>query len=307
MAVISGTEKDKLIDLLEERGVKFYHACQWADFKSYCIMGGIPSRGLMEANNLSFTKFDTDDKDKVNGVWNFVFGNLIDSGFHFSWYGKNESHVTTPNIFGPILFVFDPAAFRDVENVGIALRSAGGKKFNRDLESLSTVEEVNTIFTHENIEDAPEERARAYVKFTDKLGANPEVSCFIEDELLPFKYLVHVIVDDVNVNGKSLMEYVRNELFKNKIDRSVILRPYKTELGRAKLLSTLVNSLVSPKTNSEKNKIELKEWQERLEQKRAYQYNRFMTYFIEGTINVLNNEDEFTIFNLPPPFFKNKR
>jgi len=316
MAVISGTEKEKLIELFTKRGVKFYHACQWVDFKSYCELGGVPSRNLMEGTQKEFTEFDTDERDKENKVWNFVFGNLIDSGAQFAKMGTDDSFIATPNVFGPILLVFEPSALDFVDDVAITLRSAGGKDFNRDVESLSTVTDVDKLFQYEDIETAPYEQAKAFIKFSDGLNdefgiidaGNPEVSCSIQDELLPFKFISKVVVDKITVEENYLPNHVYEKLKEFEINCSVRLRKYKFGKGREEILSELIKaSLESIDVCSENNLSEdFNEWLKRIfsNDNSFFFFKRFVKYWENGTINELVNESKFEygIFNLPPSF-----
>jgi hypothetical protein len=313
MAVISGNEKQKLIDLFIKRGVKFYHACQWVDFKTYCELGGVPSRGLMESTQKTFTVFDTDGRDKDNGVWNFVFGNLIDSGTHFARMGQDDTFIATPNVFGPILLVFEPSALNFVDDIAITLRSAGGKDFDREQESLSTVEEINRIFQFENIDEAGYEQAKAYIKFSSELNdefgisdaGNPEVSCSIQEEVLPFKLISKIVVDKITVGENYLPYHVYEKINEFEINCSVSLRKYK--FGREELFSELIKaSLESIDVTTNELSDDFNEWIKRIltKDKSLFFFKRFVKYWENGTINELVKETklEYGILNLPPSF-----
>ena len=48
--MISRNEIQSLVNLLLERNVSLYHACQLIDFESYLALGGIPSRDSKTKN-----------------------------------------------------------------------------------------------------------------------------------------------------------------------------------------------------------------------------------------------------------------
>ena len=93
MPLLQGAELEKVVSLLDKRGVFFYHACQLKDFKTYVRIGGIPSRKLLETSGLPHTAFETDAADHDNGVWPKVFGNLTDFGLGFAWGEWREGTV----------------------------------------------------------------------------------------------------------------------------------------------------------------------------------------------------------------------
>ena len=61
--MIISNEIQSLVNLLLERNVSLYHACQLIDFESYLALGGIPSRALLKNRELPFTPFETDTTD----------------------------------------------------------------------------------------------------------------------------------------------------------------------------------------------------------------------------------------------------
>ena len=191
MPTITGNEINILIDIFNERGVRFYHACQYKDFKTYLRLGGVPSRNLMENSGLDYTHFDTDDVDQDNSVWDKVFGNLSDFGLGFAMFNHSEHTAPLPNPYGPILLVFKPEVFLSAYDVAICLRSAGANRFNRENEAL-LVEQVNKIFRYENVNEAIYPSDRSSIKWKDALqeafgirgASSPEVSCIVNNEVL---------------------------------------------------------------------------------------------------------------------------
>ncbi|MEQ9482383.1 hypothetical protein [Coleofasciculus sp. F4-SAH-05] len=217
MAVIPNNKIEPVVSLFKTRGVNFYHACQYKDFKTYLEIGGVPSRNLMELRGFPYTTFKTDEHDKSNDVWRKVFGNLSDFGFSFAKARRKENTAPIPNPYGPILLIFKPEAFYEASDVAICLRSAGGRDFNREAESLSSADEIDRIFQHP-IDEAPNEFAKANIKFSKQLkkdfddpqATSPEVSFTVENEKISFRHLDKIRVDPYIVNGKKLKEKIEN-------------------------------------------------------------------------------------------------
>jgi len=214
--MFAGDSLKQLVDLLDERSVKFYHACQLQDFGSYLKIGGIPSREYLEQAGLPFTPFQTDAQDRVNGVWPKVFGNLHDIGRAFA-----EGSPYTPTVYGPILCVLTPEVLLEADDVAVCLRSAGGTDFNRDDESLNSIEEVDKLFFNRraevSIDDPFYESKLQEVRRAPELEPlfrdqrfrrggtlTPEVSCTVKKGFLSFGHLNSLTVDPVLVSGEML-------------------------------------------------------------------------------------------------------
>ncbi len=297
MPTIQGAEIEGLITLFNDRGVKFYHACQFKDFKTYIELGGVPSRNLMEEEDLPHTPFDTDDTDRNNAVWNKVFGNLSDFGFGFAQGHRNENTAPTPNPYGPVLLVFNPEVFREATDVAICLRSAGGRDFNRENEALATAEIVNQIFEHEDITQAPNDYAKAYIKFSNALrerfgdphAMTPEVSCIVPNERLSFEHLCGIKVDQYTINGQNLIEQIRQLKIENNLNGWITLRRYNE--GRMEIKQELANLLlpnivtIPAIINDGNNSENLRDWATRIQRGRiTWQYDRFARYLRTGTL-----------------------
>jgi len=147
--LLRGNQIVSLVKVFQERGVRIYHSCQYRDFQSYLEIGGIPSRKLLVDLGKEFTEFETDLIDQKNGVWDKVFVNPFDYGEIFV-----RGYPGVPTVYGPIHFVFKPEALLEAQDVAVALRSAGSLGFDRERESLATVEEIERIFAYSrNTED----------------------------------------------------------------------------------------------------------------------------------------------------------
>jgi hypothetical protein len=304
MPLISGLELGRVIELLENRGVHFFHACQLKDLRTYLDLGGIPSRHAMQEAGRPFTQFDSDQADQASGSWSKVFGNLSDFGWGFA-RGNNTSAV--PNPYGPILLVFDPHALESVDDLAICLRSAGIQGFNRTAESLASAAEVDRIFT--NTYDPDETYTNAYLKRSEELRAefgarvgtaasagwrtlNPEVSCTVSDELIGFEHLIYVIVDSYTKDGTRLIDLVSAALNEHAVNTRVLARNYRVGANRERILQDLLRSFdngpISLQQFAGKSYLapESREWADRVRSRNlGWQFDRYARYLYEGTLS----------------------
>lgn len=305
MPTITGTEIEELIGLFNNRGVKFYHACQYKDFKTYIELGGVPSRNLLEQSGLPYTPFDTDETDRNNAVWNKVFGNLQDFGYSFAQGQRRQNTAPTPNPYGPVLLIFNPEVFREATDIAICLRSAGGRYFNRENEALPTATVVNRIFKYENIEEASNEYAKAYIKysaelqdeFNDPRAKTPEVSCIAENERLSFTHLYGINIDPYIINNLNLFQKVRQIKNNNGLNGWITARRYYE--GRLEIKQELANILLQdfisiPQIIQNEDCSEnLQDWATRIQTgNMVFSYNRFARYLRTGTILELNEDSQ---------------
>jgi hypothetical protein len=294
---------EAVVDLLNRRGAYFYHACQLKDFATYVQIGGIPSRHLMQRSNLPYTGFETDATDHNNGVWPNVFGNLSDFGQGFAVGQWSEGKAPTPNPYGPILLVAFPSILLSSHDVAICLRSAGGRDFNRNSESLFSEQEVNRLFVHPV--DAPDPKCRAFIKYSAELSKefgnmyaasghapstySPEISCNVPSEYLPFSKLSHIIVDRYYIHGRSLISMVAQIAFPGGLRVEIRERNYRD--GRFEILSDLLRflsqrvMLVKELSTTDNITPATRDWAQRLiAEGLDWQYKRFATYLREGTL-----------------------
>ena len=324
--MFTGDDIRSLVELFEKRGVVLYHACQLVDFQSYLKLGGIPSRECLARNRAKFTEFETDSIDKDNKVWDKVFLNLSDFGKTFASSETGLSSV--PNPYGPILICLKPEALIEATDVAICLRSAGAKNFNRDRESLRSIDEINRLFYYSDGSD---------IKFKNKLRTefslpaeykigDPEISCSTQNGLISLENVKSIIVDGYVIGGRPLINLVKIFSHLHGINQSVIIEERCYKFERKELLSGLTNLIVnipryekireqngdSPKivtrivpryekinrknvdfTKNEKTDFWLKKIND---QGISYQLDRFTDYTIKGTlIPMIKEADEFEI------------
>ncbi len=205
--MISGNKIQSLVDLLQERNVSLYHACQLIDLESYLALGGIPSRALLEDRKLPFTPFETDAIDKENGVWDKVFGNFAEFGEIFA-----SGKPWPPTVYGPIQLQINPATLLDASDVAICLRSAGAEGFNRESEGL-TIDEIDRVFYYPRNTPFPnsvqvKSQSLLAKEFTKSKPQSPEVSCSVSNQMLSAKYIIVAWVDPYVLNGQRLLDRV---------------------------------------------------------------------------------------------------
>ena len=207
--MISGNEIQSLVDLLLERNVLLYHACQLIDFESYLALGGIPSRALLENRKLPFTPFETDTIDKENGVWDKVFGNLTEFGEIFA-----NGRPWPPTVYGPIQLQLNPTVLLEVSDVAVSLRSAGAEGFNREVEGL-TIDEIDRVFYYpRNVSFPRSIRVKSQSLLAEEFGKtkpqSPEISCSVPNQVLSAEYIIVACVDPYVLNGQRLLDSVSN-------------------------------------------------------------------------------------------------
>lgn len=284
--MIQGEGIEELVELLEQRGVCLYHACQLVDFQSYLNLEGIPSRAHLENRGQSYTRFETDEKDRTRGVWDKVFANLSDFGFFFA-----RGYKAVPNPFGPILFQIKPEALYDTTDVAICLRSAGRPGFDRERESLTSIQDVDCLFQYP-VEDSRRARVKTSQElqrdFTPQASA-PEISCTIVSGKLPMHYVQWVRVEPFIIGGQPLRVRVeqlkldsgeRFRVFER--DRADHYPPYINEL-----IDILVKEIPSLQNLSQGTNVsqELRDWAKGvMDNNIEYQFNRFAKYLRDGTI-----------------------
>ena len=283
----------EVVELFQARQVKLYHACQLQDFEAYLNIEGIPSRKRLEETKRSFTPFITDEVDRVNGVWDKVFVNLADFGRTFANGGG-----ATPNTYGPILLVINPAALSEANDIAITLRSAGASDFNREKESLANLEEVDRLFV--NPMDSPGPTA-AFIKFKEALrkdfhspkATNPEINCTFPEGALPLRYIESIVVDPYDFRifeGETLQTFVFYMMKSHNLRCELKRRFCKCD-SRVALYNEILGTVFGEEItfqkilSSEKSSTEMKRWIEQMQQfNLEYQFSRFANYLQEGTI-----------------------
>lgn len=285
--MLQGSQIDEVIALLEARRVHLYHACQYQDFVSYLNIEGIPSRARLEEDQHTFTQFETDTNDHDNGVWDKVFVNLSDFGTTFANGGSG-----VPNPYGPILIVLHPSALRDVDDVAICLKSAGTDGFDRERESLKSVQDVDRLFAQPIEAGYP---ASAWVKYKKALGetfnypnpADPEVSCTVAEGALSLKHTDKIVVDPYILGGRPLSTWVKDAMQEHNLKFPVQDRTPKVGAERYNELATLLRQGLPTLIQFQDldTTDQLKNWaQGCLAYKLDYQFRRFANYFRDGTL-----------------------
>lgn len=284
-----GQTTQMVVDLLQRRRILLYHACQYQDFISYLDVGGIPSRARLEQERAQFTAFETDATDHTNAVWDKVFVNLSDFGKTFE---RNGAGV--PNPYGPILFRIRPDALIEAEDVAICLRSAGAEGFNRERESLQTVQDVDRIFAKAQDDGYP---GATWIKYASDLreefnlptARDPEVSCIYPEGVLSLRHVHSILVDPYTIGNQPLRTHVcagleRRELSVPVQARSIALGGRYDELAR--LVRERRPDLAE--IGSLSNRDQTKEWAARTNESGInYQFRRYGDYLREGTLEPL--------------------
>ena len=293
--MIKGDNIAKLVSLLEARQVPLFHACQLTDYLAYLKIGGIPSRQRLVSNNNEFTIFDTDKADRVNGVWDKVFVNLDDFGRSFA-----EGIGATPNTYGPILLIIHPKALSESIDVAITLRSAGGMDFDREQESLSSIEEVERLFIYPQLYWYPDctktkSRKQLSAEFQYPNASYPEINCSFLDEIIPITFITCVVIDPYIFSETKLVDLVSNLTEFHELKQSIRTRSCNCN-ERIPIYNELANLLTDDSSYSQQlSEINnpspgLKRWIQQIKRnKLEYQFARFAKYLWNGTIYPAQN------------------
>lgn len=294
--LISGKEIQSLVNLLLERQVSLFHACQLIDFNSYLILGGIPSRELLELRNMSFTPFKSDSIDIENGVWDKVFGNIVDFGDIFA-----KGKPWPPTVYGPIQLQIHPNALLEASDVAICLRSAGAKGFNRESEAL-TIDEIDRVFYYPRNTPFPESiqvksQSLLAEDFAKPKPQSPEISCSVSNQTLSARYIIVAWVDPYVLNGQNLLDRVVDVVeSKQEFNFHIRLRSCR-DTSRKHLYSEIAECICQGITSlnniAHDNNISTslrKYAQQVLNNSEAVrQFNRYVKYLLHGTIRPMTN------------------
>ena len=249
MLISNQADKKRLVEIIRSRGMFLYHACQLKDFASYLRLGGIPSRLLLERQRVPFTPFETDKQDRRNFVWDKVFVNLDDFGCWFA-----EGRLAIPNPYGPVQLRIRSEVVFEANDVSVSLRSAGGRGFGREVESLS-IEEIAELYTRtrayewwpgaERIEMSAvrhllERRYGKDVKFS-----NPEMSCDMPSDLIPIEHIDGLVVDPIRVGGRNLIDLVRSTIDESLLEWNPCILSRGARKDRKRLYQELADLLYS--------------------------------------------------------------
>lgn len=286
--MLCGEAIGDLVTLLERREACLWHACNFQDFCAYLMLGGVPSRAVLEQSGLRYTGFTTDDADHANGVWDKVFVNLSDFGEGFA-RGSNA----VPNPYGPIVLQIRPAALVDAEDVAVCLYSAGARDFDREAEALPRIELVDQLFFWPLGSVFPDSTR---VRFSDELRAvfpqaksrNPELSCTFPTGRISLDHVVVIWTDPYVVGGKALRDWVEETVQWRGLEFRIRERYCKNGSRRrmygelAELVNQGYRSLAKIQQSNQASG-ELRQWAgETL--KIDYNFQRYADYLFNGTL-----------------------
>lgn len=295
--MLRGEQIQQLVDLLKQRNVILYHSCQFIDFCSYLTLGGIPSRKKLTENKMRFTKFETDADDHKNRVWDKIFLNLQDFGEIF------EEGNGVPTVYGPIHLLVKPESLLEASDVSIALRSAGSPNFNRNDESLKSIEEVDRIFRYPSTTYVSKRkeikwRAELIDEFKKEYVSNPEMSISIASGLLPMAYVTNIKIDSYFIKNDYLYNHLKlcTEISSWKgYPSQYLYRKYKD--NQRVILNDVVKLLLIRQLSFDELLTEkglaayTKNWAKKLHANDiTIQWQRYSNYLRQGTLIPILNE-----------------
>lgn len=283
--MIRGKDIQSLVDLLMQRNVTLFHACQLLDLQSYLRLRGIPSRACLEESRLPFTQFETDGDDHVKEVWDRIFMNFSDFGKTFA-----DGHKGIPNPYGPILLEISPEVLNEAESIAVCIQPVGSNGFiNTEFNSLKTVFDINRIFVYPAKARHPQS---TWVKYKSALReefecthpCDPDISCVVTRGKLALKYVSGILVDPYLVADKPLQDWVA-AMFTPKAHRFIQERASEREHLYKELASVIIKDVPSIRELAQSSyvSVELSEWAQAIErQNLGYQFKRFASYLRNG-------------------------
>lgn len=293
-----------LVALLKRRQACLWHACNYQDFLTYLVLGGIPSRALLEQSGLAYTGFETDEADHVNGVWDKVFVNLSDFGALFA-----HGYHAVPNPYGPIVLQIKPDAMIEATDVAVCLRSAGACDFDRDAEALASVDLVDKLYRYRIGSPFPastEVLSGRWLSavFPQAKSSSPEISCTVPSGWLSIDYVAVVWTDPYQIARRTLKEWViaaleghgKNLVVQERHCSNGIRRSMYGDLLR--LVREGCRSLLQV-VQSQPVDDPMRDWaRSTLDNGIDYNFQRYADYLRHGTIQPLETG---TIPQMPPP------
>jgi len=195
---------NKIVNILNQRDISLYIACQLIEFYAYLSMGGIATQDALENTDLKFPEYDSNPIKKNNGFWDTHVFNLMDYGALF--YKKA---ISTPNIYGPVLIHVKPDILLDANSVKISNVSIRSEHFDKDdhLKTISS-DELEALYKYPPNTSFPEKTL-----LKDSLTENynemvPEIICTFNSSLIPFSSISLVTVDHYIINNRQFQSYV---------------------------------------------------------------------------------------------------
>jgi hypothetical protein len=183
---VSEDNTKTVASVLKAHGAKLFHAINFIDFKAYCARRAILSRAILEELCPDFTRFFTDGKDKDIGVWNRSFGNLQNFSGRF-WTFEDA----VPNAYGPITIVLNSGCWDALADLTVMKRTI--------------TKDDNRVIEAEALDGAFERSAKGQSNLA-KGYRGIEVSA--SDSAITWDQLAYILVDPINLEGKSLRDHV---------------------------------------------------------------------------------------------------
>ncbi len=185
-------DSQQLYEALQSVGVKhLYHANTLTTSLSFIQLGGITSRGRVEASGLRQTWQSSDDIDRKYNVWNDIFLDTVDL------HNYSYTNWTRQNLYGPILFELRADLLLDKHLDDIWITTDNPSHWNRF--------DSNRYF-------------KTVSDFMNEITVNRQQKMITIrgiDKIIPFKNdLSCVYIDNPNIkiNGIDLFDYCKNRI-----------------------------------------------------------------------------------------------
>lgn len=263
-------------DRFSAAGVRFFHAMNLRGSSSYCERRAVLSRAELLAQDPGYTRFWSDEEDTRRNLMGRVFGNVYDFGAIYA-----RSYVdASPNIYGPITFVFGPDVFEEMRDIVLTRRSIAMLVGPLAAHGIPDAE-LPSMLAGDGF-GLPIAREYTWVELS---CGNPEIS---------FASLVRIIVEPLQIGNVALIDEVRRRIHEAGVDVPVEARAYAAGSDHQAHLQELCTSLWQLQHEDERpTRIELNrlpDWVAAMAEPHPGRIQTWATYFYNDTICFLREQ-----------------
>jgi len=301
--MLSKDEINKTVEMLIDRDAYFFHSCQLIDFKTYLLMGGIPTRELLENKKMLFSTYKSDDNLKSNNGTDKIILKFVDFGNQF--FHKIN---TIPNPFGPIVLQIKPDVLLKAQEVTVYKKSMRSKDFDEN-NTINNVNDIDQLFKYDSNVPFPEKR-QIRDELADYSGYEydqaPEIVCTFENDILPIEFVTLASVDQYVIKRRQLSHWSDEMRYATKFtfptQRRYCPRAVCVDIC-ADIYSNIVEEIPTLENiKKTSQKVEVQKWCSLLmETGKEEQFNLFVEYLRNWTFLPFHKDETLLKSEAKPP------
>lgn len=248
IVTIQGGEIDSLVNLFNDRGTNFYHACQFSEFESYLESQGVTPPRL--AGKSRPAPASQTAGEAAGDCW-------TDSLIHLSPIDLGQAYAqdtaNLPNPRGPISIQFLPAALRQASEVGICLRAMDAEDAQIEREMFLGLKDVPYLFRYTAEAPLPE---KTYLKSAEAIEKEfgvkdvqcPELFCRFTDNRLPLEFINKILVDHYPLYNREFRDWMFEPQFRHQTGFLIERRYCPADIGGhlLKAVAKILENAVPP-------------------------------------------------------------